>query len=154
MDKIASLHEAILQPVNPDGLLTDEWRDWLNSTVDRARSADDANVELQRQGKRSSSGTFIAGQCVTLVELLQKLKSQRGRCYYSGIPLQPRSTVNWRCSLERLNDSVGHTNANTRLVCLEFNNQKQWTREKFAVFLASCVEHKKIKVPSLLWIRD
>ncbi len=154
MDKIASLHEAILEPVNPDGLLTDEWRNWLNSMVDAARSADDANVELQRQGKRSSSGTFIAGQCVTLVELLQKLESQVGRCCYSGIPLQPRRDVNWQCSLVRLNDSVGHTNANTRLVCLEFNNQQQWTKGKFASFLVSCVEHKKVEVPPWLWIRD
>jgi Probable Zinc-ribbon domain len=84
---------------------------------------------------------------VDLVFLIQLLKLQQGRCYYSGIPLQFEKG-DWRISLERKNVFKGYTKDNVALICQEFNSCDQtvkskdstsgscgWSSEKFKYFL-------------------
>lgn len=59
---------------------------------------------------------------VTLDGLLDQLEAQRGRCYYSGVPIEyltPHS--DWRMSLERLNNDQGYIQENCVWVANEFN---------------------------------
>merc|ERR1711871_282593 len=72
---------------------------------------------------------------------------QRGRCFYSDIPMEclyPHS--DWRMSLERINNRCGHTRDNCVLIANEFNTPDwssrsadaqvhgtaQWSRAKVA----------------------
>jgi hypothetical protein len=70
--------------------------------------------------------------------IVDKFEQQGGRCYISNIPLVLESNVDWRCSLERLDNAKGYTDENTVLVCLEFNGPAQWTRAKFSLFERAC----------------
>ena len=64
-------------------------------------------------------------------DVLGMLWAQRGRCYYSHVPLRyAQSNVDWLMSLERLDNTKTYTKANTCLVALEFNTRAQWSREK------------------------
>eukprot|EP00435_Cladocopium_sp_Y103_P043546 s1751_g12.t1 len=64
-------------------------------------------------------------------DVLGKLWAQRGRCFYSGVPLRyGQSNVDWLMSLERLENTKTYTKENTRLVALEFTVVDQWSREK------------------------
>mmetsp|Transcript_96996 Transcript_96996/g.312567 ORF Transcript_96996/g.312567 Transcript_96996/m.312567 type:complete len:486 (-) Transcript_96996:7-1464(-) len=62
-------------------------------------------------------------ECTLTAEwLLDTLWLQRGRCFYSGVPLEYKlPNSDWRMSLERLNYDVGHTVDNCILVANEFN---------------------------------
>lgn len=68
--------------------------------------------------------------------LFDKIIAQGGRCAISGIPLRFERNVDWKISLERLDNDKGYTPENTVLVCAEFNGACQWTREKFQHFLS------------------
>eukprot|EP00438_Fugacium_kawagutii_P031195 Skav234755 [mRNA] locus=scaffold14:1066839:1068017:- [translate_table: standard] len=66
-----------------------------------------------------------------LVDVLEMLWAQQGRCFYSDVPLQyAQFNVDWRMSLERLDTTQTYTKDNTRLIALEFNTAAQWSREK------------------------
>ena len=59
---------------------------------------------------------------LTWDDLHEMVKSQRGRCAYSGLPMEtcvPNS--HWRMSLERRNNSKGYSKENCVLVAAEFN---------------------------------
>ena len=55
-------------------------------------------------------------------------EQQGGRCYYSGIEMT--TSGQFKMSLERLDNNKGYIKDNLVLVCLEFNNQMHWSREK------------------------
>eukprot|EP00435_Cladocopium_sp_Y103_P040484 s1751_g11.t1 len=66
-----------------------------------------------------------------LDEVLGMLWAQRGRCFYSDVPLRyAQSNVDWLMSLERLDNTKTYTRENTCIVALEFNTSAQWSREK------------------------
>lgn len=68
---------------------------------------------------------------LTSDDLLDMLWAQRGKCFYSGVPLDyvhPHS--DWRTSLERLNNEHGYTVDNVALIACEFNTSAQWSKEK------------------------
>ena len=66
-----------------------------------------------------------------LDDVLGMLWAQRGRCFYSGVPLRyAQSNVDWLMSLERLDNAKTYTKKNARLVALEFNTANQWSRRK------------------------
>eukprot|EP00928_Gymnodinium_smaydae_P090570 TRINITY_DN74358_c0_g1_i1.p1 TRINITY_DN74358_c0_g1~~TRINITY_DN74358_c0_g1_i1.p1 ORF type:complete len:122 (+),score=2.70 TRINITY_DN74358_c0_g1_i1:39-368(+) len=81
---------------------------------------------------------------ITRDDILNMLLLQRGRCFYSGVPMEyvfPNS--HWRMSLERLRNDVGYIPGNCVLVAHEFNTadnsrtakfdsfgSAQWSREK------------------------
>ena len=83
--------------------------------------------------------------CITKEVLLDLLAGQGGRCFYSGIPLRyDQVHIDWRLSIERLDNSVGYTPGNCVLIAVEFNTSDhsrnkavtevfgtaQWSREK------------------------
>lgn len=85
---------------------------------------------------------------ITKENLFDKIIEQKGRCYYSGIPLVFKSNSEWKCSLERLDNKKGYTNENTVLICVEFNSSDltnltsnqvtgscQWSKDKFEYLL-------------------
>ncbi len=63
--------------------------------------------------------------------VLDMLRHQRGRCFYSDVPLRyAQLNVDWKMSVERLDTAKTYTKDNTRLVALEFNTPAQWSRSK------------------------
>ena len=55
-------------------------------------------------------------------DILRILLQQRGRCFYSGVPLQyKRPHTDWVMSLERLDNSLGYVKGNCVLIATEFN---------------------------------
>ena len=74
---------------------------------------------------------------LTYEMLFRKLLEQGGRCYYTGIPL---SLINdsWRhFSIERLDNRLNHTYANTVFICRIMNGVAQWNRPKLLQVLLS-----------------
>lgn len=82
--------------------------------------------------------------------ILDKIIEQKGRCFYSSIPLVFKIKSDWMCSLERLDNNIGYTDANVVLICNEFNTASmsslsknevigsgQWNKDKFKYFLES-----------------
>lgn len=82
---------------------------------------------------------------LTFLQVLNMLKQQHGRCYYSGVPLEYKQLhTDWRLSIERLDNSIGYTKENCVLIAIEFNTADQsrnkaickvfgtpqWSREK------------------------
>eukprot|EP00438_Fugacium_kawagutii_P008716 Skav216382 [mRNA] locus=scaffold1241:118826:120190:+ [translate_table: standard] len=59
---------------------------------------------------------------LNLESLADILERQKGRCAYSGVPMEIHMThSHWRMSLERLNNSKGYTLENCVLIAAEFN---------------------------------
>ena len=82
---------------------------------------------------------------LSLLQVLDMLEKQRGRCYYSGVPLEYKQIhAPWRLSIERLDNSIGYTVENCVLIAIEFNTADhsrniavtevfgtaQWSKEK------------------------
>ncbi|KAG5187480.1 hypothetical protein JKP88DRAFT_243980 [Tribonema minus] len=61
----------------------------------------------------------------------QQAYKQGDLCYYSKLPMAFKSLSDWQSSPERVDPALGYTKDNVVLVCLEFNNAKQWTFEMF-----------------------
>jgi len=53
--------------------------------------------------------------------ILELIKKQKGRCFYSNIPLSFKPMTSWKCSIERLNENKGYIKDNVCLICSEFN---------------------------------
>eukprot|EP00933_Yihiella_yeosuensis_P065469 TRINITY_DN69293_c0_g1_i1.p1 TRINITY_DN69293_c0_g1~~TRINITY_DN69293_c0_g1_i1.p1 ORF type:complete len:283 (+),score=41.40 TRINITY_DN69293_c0_g1_i1:66-914(+) len=86
--------------------------------------------------------------CNILVDnVLDMLLAQGGKCFHTGIPLVYGEVhVDWRMSLERLNNSFGYTRHDCVLIAIEFNTSDdgrnvattaiygtaQWARSKVA----------------------
>lgn len=100
---------------------------------------------LNKSNKRSDECKICT---LTFDDLLDKIIEQKGRCYYSDIPLIFKTNSDWRCSLERLNNKLGYTKENTVLICSEFNSgdhsvmskdenigSAQWSKDKFNYLL-------------------
>eukprot|EP00933_Yihiella_yeosuensis_P062038 TRINITY_DN64962_c0_g1_i1.p1 TRINITY_DN64962_c0_g1~~TRINITY_DN64962_c0_g1_i1.p1 ORF type:complete len:123 (+),score=7.72 TRINITY_DN64962_c0_g1_i1:53-370(+) len=55
-------------------------------------------------------------------DVLELLWVQRGRCFYSGVPLEFKIRhSHWRMSLERLDNFLGYSKSNCVLIAVEFN---------------------------------
>lgn len=85
-----------------------------------------------RLNKTDNLNRVQRGICTINEEFLKNLyKSQKGLCYYSNIPMNTQSYIEWKCSVERINNNKGYISDNIVLCCYEFNIAKQWTKEKF-----------------------
>ena len=71
----------------------------------------------------ASSAKHRGHSCdIAFTDILQKLWEQKGRCFYSGVPLQYLySHHDWTMSLERLDNNLGYTMSNCVLIAAEFN---------------------------------
>lgn len=108
-----------------------------------------AKNSAKQRGKHRTddSGTFS----LTPEIIFNKIIEQKGKCYYSSIPLKLETEAEWMCSLERLDNKKGYTSENTVLICIEFNSSdytvsatcaegsSQWSKEKFNYFLQNSV---------------
>ena len=103
-----------------------------------------AKERAKKNGRNDNSGNFT----ITLDIILDKIIEQKGRCYYSNIPLKFTRKTDWMASLERLDNCQGYTKENTVLVCVEFNctdqsmnsnsqnsTSSKWTKDKFKYFM-------------------
>ena len=83
---------------------------------------------------RHSRGRHVAGECnLTLQDLQEMYRIQKGQCYYTGLPLSLKRMSDWQCSIERIDVEKGYTLDNTKLIVLEFQHSSQWCREKMDV---------------------
>ena len=81
--------------------------------------------------KRHNFGKWQGEFELDLNVVLDMLWHQRGRCSYSDVPLRyGQSNVDWKMSLERLDNAKTYTKDNSRLVALEFNTAAQWSKTK------------------------
>ena len=81
--------------------------------------------------RRHSFGKWRGEFELDLNVVLDMLRHQRGRCFYSDVPLRyAQLNVDWKMSLERLDNAKTYTKDNSRLVALEFNTPAQWSRSK------------------------
>ncbi len=99
-----------------------------------------ANTRLQR-------GRIDAGICTIDEQFLKELyELQAGLCYYSGLEMEISPKSNWQASPERLDNTIGYTKENTRLVCLEFNvGHNQWNKSKINSLKILCDEDTNIE---------
>lgn len=58
---------------------------------------------------------------ITLDDLWYQLQKQQGKCFYSGINMSFGNQIEWRVSLERLNNHLGYDKNNIVFICQEFN---------------------------------
>ena len=94
-----------------------------------------------RKQKRTISKRTDLTHTLTIEELLDMWKLQKGRCYYSNYPLNING--DYQISIERKDNKIGYTKDNCVLICLEFNvggheiynledtkNSYSWNKEK------------------------
>jgi hypothetical protein len=138
MDKLKELVESAKSQNTTDIHYKETLRGYLMKRLDSAKTHSKAK-------KRRDN--IYAEFSLTFEELLAKIIQQKGRCYYSNIPMTYKPKSHWMCSIERLNNKKGYTNENTVLICIEFNTgdwsahtndndgSSQWSREKFKYLL-------------------
>ncbi len=86
------------------------------------------------QSKRDPA---MAGVVLSSEQFFDKLISQKGKCFYTGIPFSvARDTWNF-WSLERINNKLNHTDANTVLVLRIFNTPPGLSRIRLLEALLS-----------------
>ena len=112
-------------------------KDCKNKTIERYRNTEQGFLKgllknARKSGKeRMEKGREEAGEFdLTYEELLEILKSQNNKCYYSNVPFVLKTKSDYQASLERLDTSKGYTKCNVVVCCLEFNDAMQWTNEK------------------------
>lgn len=79
------------------------------------------NTHKVRESKGRQMGAFT----LTIDHLLAKWKSQEGKCSYSGVLMYFDNVCNYKCSLERINNSISYTDENTVLIIQELNTMKK-----------------------------
>lgn len=94
------------------------WRDSFQSTTSRNTIRKKHNKPLHAQ------------PTITLRSLWEQLKAQNFRCFYTGVPLAFEAGKDFMASIERLDENLGYTPENTRIIIVELNTAHyQWSRE-------------------------
>lgn len=92
---------------------------------------------------------------LTVEDCLDMLWAQRGRCYYSGVPvnyLRPNS--HWRLSCERLDNHKGYTQDNCVFVAAEFNTSDYSISPNVVSPIHGTAQWSKRKVAEVTSLRD
>ena len=90
--------------------------------------------------RRSESGRKEAGTfTLTYDQIVDLYNRQNGLCYYSNIKLSMATRTNWKCSIDRIDDTKGYTIDNVVLACLEFNNKLKWSPEKLREMIMNII---------------
>lgn len=79
-----------------------------------------------RTDKRNQKGRDMRMD-LTIADVVQQLRNQRGRCAYLNVPL----TIDgdWKMSIERVDDTRGYTRDNIVLIVLETQLSCKWSTE-------------------------
>ncbi|CAE7502615.1 y01B [Symbiodinium microadriaticum] len=95
---------------------------------------------------------------IDYTDILRILLQQRGRCFYSGVPLQYTSPhIDWVVSLERLDNNLGYVKGNCVLIAAEFNTADHSRRAKEEVSGSSQWSLAKGAVKHIMdgtWLED
>jgi len=103
---------------------------------------------------------------ITLKDICDLIIKQKGKCYYSNIPLIYKPKSDWMCSIERQDNSKGYTLDNIVLICNEFNTADKyykstnpfktgsgkWSKEKMTVFIQN-LQNMKLSAPNKITIK-
>jgi hypothetical protein len=85
---------------------------------------------LLNDARKSSKARNEKGRHIEFTLTIEQLKAkwakQSGLCHLSGIPMVMRPHSDFKCSIERLDNSIGYTDDNTVLIVLEMNTCNQW----------------------------
>lgn len=82
---------------------------------------------------------------LTLKQLKEKWQRQNGKCFLTGKQMVLRPHHDFKCSVERISNSVGYTDDNTVLIIAELNTATQWTAEKIQYLFSDTVhEHMEL----------
>eukprot|EP01083_Nonionella_stella_P274886 933447_1 len=80
-------------------------------------------TKLCSVAKHRNKGDFL----IDFNFLVDLWNVQEGLCHLSKYPMCHSANSNWKCSLERLDNSRGYETDNVALICQEFNTSIQWT---------------------------
>jgi hypothetical protein len=80
---------------------------------------------------------------LTLVDLEQKIASQGGRCFYSGLPMEWVIASKQKFSIDRIDSKIGYTKENTVFCCYAVNIMKnKFSLEDFNFFIDAIYKNR------------
>lgn len=116
---------------------TREYRNTFNGFMKQLIDSARKNARTRSVKGRTDAGSFD----LTFEYVIAIWNQQNGKCYYSGIQMNPRPCSNWQCSIERLNNDFGYIPGNIAFVCLEFNGFAKWSPDKVKQVVISMNDH-------------
>ena len=138
---VSELEKALISyPIKPE---YEKARNWRRDTIRRFIETLYFGSKGNAKKRKGEAGLHE----LTIEDVIKIAVKQKGRCYYSGIPLSFQSKSDWQASLERLIPIKGYIDGNVVLICLEFNSTitkaakrkggigAQWNKDKFQDFL-------------------
>ncbi len=73
---------------------------------------------LDRKQKKKFKGKVCD---LTLEDIIGLIWKQQGICHVSGMPFKLKDKVDWKWSIERVNNDLPHIRGNVVIICSEFN---------------------------------
>jgi len=116
--------------------------------VQESRAVNWERVLLGEARRRMSKGVVVN---LTVEDIKDIYKRQKGKCYWSGLEMKPSSVNKYplQPSLDRIDNSKGYTKDNVVLCCLSFNlGRNSLSKEAFEEFI---LEIKRNGVSTNLW---
>lgn len=102
----------------------DEMRQRVNSMM---------NSCIRSTARRNKKNRGLCDSEITEDDIFEMWIEQKARCYYTNIPMNVNGK--WKFSIERLDNDVGYTRANSVLVVAEVNHgNAHWSKEKAAQY--------------------
>lgn len=71
---------------------------------------------------------------ITAEFLIEQFQLQKGKCFYSGLSMIHKPHSDFKCSVERLDNTKNYTKDNIKLVIQELNTMVQWSVNKIHYF--------------------
>eukprot|EP00397_Hematodinium_sp_SG-2012_P044403 GEMP01049589.1.p1 GENE.GEMP01049589.1~~GEMP01049589.1.p1 ORF type:complete len:494 (+),score=35.27 GEMP01049589.1:55-1536(+) len=102
---------------------------------------------------RANKGRHAAGEFrLEFDDLIKMYQQQRGLCFYSGVKMNLQPYTDWKCSIERIDNTKGYIPNNVALICSEFQTSDYASRANIPV--EGSPQWSKDKVVMLMeWLR-
>jgi hypothetical protein len=91
---------------------------------------DGCNTRAKARSRKRKRVAACFSMTLTSGLLTQMYSNQNHRCALSGVVLNPIRSKDWAISVDRINNDLGYTPDNVRLVAAEFQHAHSWTKEK------------------------